>query len=103
MVNLAELRQDRREAMRTGDKKLLADVLHRQNSYKDAFGKNRSNVPLNERVAKLSSSSRTPAAQTQQQKTSRTSGSGTTAGETQKKSPTKTQPPPPQQSPKRGR
>lgn len=86
-VCLAELRQARRAAK--GNEKLLTDVKARQNVYKahkkDQFGKNKSN------------------AQSQGQKVSRSTANSRSPNEAPKKSPANTQPPPPQQSHKRGR
>lgn len=103
LVSLAELRQDRREAKLTGDKRLLADVKSRQNLYRDQYGRNKSNTHSFEQSSGLTRRhSSTSATQSNQQKVSRANGGGTAASEAQKTLPPKTQPPP-QQSQKRGR
>ncbi|WP_013334898.1 hypothetical protein [Gloeothece verrucosa] len=115
MACLSELRQDRRLAQKTGDKKLLADVKNRQNLYRSEFGKNKSPVLSNDRSAKLTNNARTPVAQSQQPKTSRSIGNSSTnpsssqsltktpSPSTKPKTETRSQTPPPQQSPKRSR
>jgi hypothetical protein len=102
-VCLAELRQDRKEAMRTKDKELrasrLGSVRERQGAYKGTLEKN----PKSPVLASVRNQQNLNVPSNRQNTPE--SKRSNTANATQNKSPTKTQPPPPppQQSQKRGR